>query len=87
MSRAWNRYRLNALGNHALVRVALHPVDAGHAGVLADWRYLLEKLALRRTGVLESRWLRERLASPAIGDRVMHHLLRRSGIIERGRTG
>jgi hypothetical protein len=53
-STAWLRARLVALADRPLVRVALHPADAGHADILALWKSTLAHLAARRRPVLES---------------------------------
>ncbi len=57
LSRAWNAARLATLDGAPRIRAALHPADAGHAAVLADWERLLGRLARERHGVLESSWL------------------------------
>ena len=56
-SRRWNRRRLVTLTDEPRLRVALHPAEAGHPGVLDDWTDLLRALALARRPVLESSWL------------------------------
>lgn len=58
LSRHWNRRRLEALDREPRVRVALHPAEARFPRVLAEWRVLLERLAAKRRGVLETSWLR-----------------------------
>jgi uncharacterized protein len=63
VSRVWNAHRVRVLAGSPLVRVALHPADAQHPRVLGHWRSLLSALASDRSPVLESRWLRERLAA------------------------
>ena len=57
LSRGWNAARLAALAGAPRLRAALHPADAAHDAVLADWRRLLERLATGRAAVLESSWL------------------------------
>ncbi len=57
LSRRWNAARLESLGAAPRIRAALHPADARHAAVLADWEALLGRLATGRRAVLESRWL------------------------------
>lgn len=57
LSKAWNAARLAALDGAPRIRAALHPADAAHAAVLADWTRLLDQLAAERRGVLESSWL------------------------------
>ncbi|HUO80671.1 MAG TPA: polysaccharide deacetylase family protein [Steroidobacteraceae bacterium] len=57
LSKAWNAARLATLNEAPRIRAALHPADAGHAAVLADWTRLLGRLATERRGVLESHWL------------------------------
>jgi uncharacterized protein len=63
LSRAWNGRRANALRSAPLLRVALHPSDARYPSVISHWRALLRALTSERLPVLESRWLRERLAA------------------------
>jgi predicted deacetylase len=57
LSKAWNAARLATLDGAPRIRAALHPADAAHAAVLADWARLLGRLAAERRGVLESSWL------------------------------
>jgi predicted deacetylase len=57
LSRHWNTARLAALQSAPRVRAALHPADAHHAAVVADWQRLLDRLAAERAAVLESSWL------------------------------
>lgn len=57
LSRRWNAARLASLAPAPRVRAALHPADARHPAVLADWAGLLGRLAAGRGAVLESRWL------------------------------
>jgi uncharacterized protein len=63
LSRAWNGHRLDAMNSAPLLRVALHPIDALYPRVVSHWRKLIQALASERSPVLESRWLRERLAT------------------------
>jgi uncharacterized protein len=63
LSRAWNGHRVTAMSSAPLLRVALHPIDALYPRVVSHWRKLIQELASERSPVLESRWLRERLAA------------------------
>jgi predicted deacetylase len=56
-SRHWNRWRLARLADEPRLRVALHPAEADHPAVLAEWTGLLGTLARPRRPVLESAWL------------------------------
>ena len=62
-SHIWNARRARLLAVTPLLRVALHPADAHHPAVLGHWSSLLSVLGSERSPVLESRWLRHRLAA------------------------
>lgn len=57
LSVAWNRARLHRQRQRPLLRVALHPAESSHAGVLQRWGEILDRLAAGRHPVLESAWL------------------------------
>ncbi|MFO0453321.1 MAG: DUF2334 domain-containing protein [Pseudomonadota bacterium] len=53
----WNLLRLRSLALAPRVRVALHPPEARYRHVREAWRRMMDALAARRDGVLETRWL------------------------------
>ena len=61
----WNARRAEALAAAPLVRVALHPPDAGFPVILQQVRQLLAALSARREPVLESRWIAEQPVAAA----------------------
>ncbi len=59
VSLMWNRFLLWAQRDAPLVRVALHPADALHPGMLEGWRRLLTALLRERRAMTKGAWLRE----------------------------
>ncbi len=54
LSRGWLRAANLATKSHPLLRIALHPDDALHAGTMRDWQWLIANLLERRTAVTKS---------------------------------